>query len=218
MTHHVSSANHHEKQPRQETEMKPIARTLKTTALTAALFAFAACAPRPPPPTVETTVIETPTGAEIIETIQLTATVVGISYETRQIVLLGPGGREVTYKVDKNAVNFDQIKVRDQVKAAITEKLAVALSKDKPASAGAAAAVVLAPKGAMPGGVVAATSEVTATVTAVDAKARKVTLQFVDGTSDTVMVGKAVDLGKVNPGDSVTARLSESIAIAVEKT
>jgi hypothetical protein len=198
--------------------MKPTARALMTAASIAALVVFAACAPRPPPPTVETTIIETPTGAEVIETIQLTATVAGISYNSRRIVLLGPGGREVTYKVDKNAVNFDQIKVRDQVKATITEKLAVFLSKDKAASAGAGAAVVLAPKGAMPGGVVAATSEVTATVTAVDAKARKVTLQFVDGTSDTVTVGKAVDLSKVSPGDSVTARLTESIAIAVEKT
>jgi hypothetical protein len=70
----------------------------------------------------------------------------------------------------------------------------------------------------MPGGVVAATSEITATVTAVDAKARKVMLQFVDGTSDIVTVGKAVDLSKVSTGDSVTARLTESIAIAVEKT
>ena len=199
--------------------MKPTPQILISAALIAALFAFAACAPRPPPPTVETTVIETPTGAEIIETIQLTATVAGINYDVHQIVLLGPGGREVTYRVDKSAVNFGQIKVRDQVKAIITEKLAVSLSKDKaPASAGVAATVVLAPKGAMPGGVVAAASEVTATVTTVDAKARKVTLQFVDGTSDTVTVGKAVDLSKVSPGDTVTARLTESIAIAVEKT
>jgi hypothetical protein len=198
--------------------MKPIARTLMTAALIAALFVFAACAPRPPPPTVETTVIETPTGAEIIETIRLTATVAGINYDTRQIVLLGPGGHEVTYKVDKNAVNFGQIKVRDQVKATVTEKLAVFLSKHKAPSAGVAAAVALAPKGAMPGVVMADASEVTATVTAVDAKTRKVTLKFVDGTSDTVTVGKAVDLSKVSPGDSVTARLTESIAIAVEKT
>ena len=163
--------------------------------------------------------METPTGAEVVETIQLTATVVGINYDTRQIVLLGPGGNEVTYKVDKSAVNFGQIKVRDQVKATVTEKVAVNLSKDKaPASAGVAASVVLAPKGAMPGGVVAATSEVTATVTAVDAKARKVTLQFVDGTSETVTVGNAVDMSKVSSGDSITARLTESVAIALEKT
>jgi len=199
--------------------VKSAPQILRSAASIAALFAFSACAPRPPPPTVETTVIETPTGAEIIETIQLTATVAGISYDSHRIVLLGPDGKEVTYKVHKNAVNFDQIKVRHQVRSTVTEKLAVFLSKDKaPASAGAAASVVLAPKGAMPGGVVAATSEVTATVTAVDAKARKVTLQFVDGTSDTVTVGKAVDLSKVSPGDSVTARVTESVAIAVEKT
>ena len=31
-------------------------------------------------------------------------------------------------------------------------------------------------------------------------KSRKVTLQFVDGTSETVKVGKAIDLSKVQPG------------------
>ena len=115
--------------------MRSIVCTLEAAALIAAAFALAACAPRPPPPTVETTVIETSRGAEIIETIQLTATVAGINYDTRQIVLLGPGGQEVTYKVDKNAVNFGQIKVSDQVKATITEKLTVYLSKVSPGDA-----------------------------------------------------------------------------------
>jgi len=116
-------------------------------------------------------------------------------------------------------VNFNQIKVRDMVRVTITQKLAVNLRKEaQPESAGVAATVVLAPKGAAPGGVVAATSEVTATVTSVDAQSRKVTLQFVDGTSETVQVGKSIDFSKVNPGDSVTARLTESIAIAVERT
>ena len=199
--------------------MKRIPRSLITAALITALYALAACAPRPPPPTVETAVIKTPTGAEVIETVQLTATVAGINYDTRQIVLLGPDGNQFTYKVDKLAVNFDQIKVGDQVKATVTEKLAVTLSKEKaPPSIGAALTVKLAPKGAAPGGVVADTAEVTATVAKVDVKKRKVTLQLVDGSTSTFTVGKAVDLTKVNPGDIVTARLTESIAIAVEKT
>ena len=199
--------------------MKPIARMPRTMVLLGAALALAACAPRLPPPTVQTSVVETPTGAEVVETVQLTAAVVGINYDTRQIVLRGPGGGEVTYKVDKSAVNFGQIKVGDLVKATVTEKVAVNLNKDKaPASAGLGASVVLAPRGAMPGGVVAASSEVTATVTAVDSKARKVTLQFLDGTNDTVTVGKAVDMSKVSPGDTVTARITESVAIAVEKT
>jgi len=199
--------------------LRPIALALISATLIAALFSVAACVPRPPPPTVQTTVVQTPTGAEVVETIQLTATVAGINYDTRQVVLLGPGGRRISYRVDESVVNFNQIKVRDMVRVTITQKLAVNLRKEtQPESVGVAATVVLAPKGAAPGGVVAATSEVTATVTSVDAQSRKVTLQFVDGTSETVQVGKSIDFSKVNPGDSVTARLTESIAIAVERT
>ena len=198
--------------------MRATVFTLRCAAVIAVALGFAACAPTPPAPTVTTTITETPTGAEVVETIKLTATVAGINYDTRQILLKGPGGGDVIYRVDKRVVNFDQIKVRDQVKATVTEKLAVFLSKEKPASAGVAATVALAPKGAMPGADVAGTAEVTATVIAVDAKARKVTLQFVDGSSDTVTVGNAVDMSKVGVGDSVTAQLTESIALAVEKT
>jgi len=198
--------------------MRPIVSSLRCSALIVAGLLVSACA-RLPPPTEQTTVKQTSTGVEIVDTIEITAAVVGINYDTRQIVLTGPYGREVSYRVDKSAVNFGQIKVGDRVKATVTEKLAVYLDKEKaPASAGVAASVNLAPKGATPGGVVAASSEVTATVTAVDVKTRRVTLMFVDGTTDTVKVGKAVDLSKVRPGDSVTARLTESVAIAVVKT
>jgi len=194
---------------------------MKPSVLIAAAWliaALAACVAKPPPPTVSTAVLQTPTGAEIVETAQLTATVAGINYDTRDIVLLGSEGNRIIYKVNKSAVNFDQIKVGDQVKVTATRHLAVSLSKDKAPRAAEGVEVTLAPKGAMPGAVVASTSEVTATVTAVDVGARKVTLQFLDGASETVIVGSAVDLSKVKPGDSVTARLTESVAIAVEKT
>jgi hypothetical protein len=78
--------------------------------------------------------------------------------------------------------------------------------------------VALAPKGARPGIVMANTVAVTATVKTVNARTRKVTLQFADGTSRTVTVGKAVDLAKVSPGDNVTAQLTEGVAIVVEKS
>ena len=196
--------------------MKPRARTLMAAALVIA--ATAACVARPPPPTVSTAVLETSTGVAIVETAQLTATVAGINYDTRDIVLLGSDGNRVIYKVNESAVNFDQIKVRDRVKVTVTRHLAVSLGKDKAPSVAEGVEVTPAPKGAMPGSVVASTSEVTATVTTVDVGARKVGLRFLDGTSETVTVGSAVDLSKVKPGDSVTARLTESVAIAVEKT
>ena len=193
-------------------------RALATAAWLPILFALASCASKPPPATAETAVIESSDGAAIVETYQASATVAAINFDTRKVTLLFSDGHQTTYKADKQVVNFDQIKVGDQVKATVIEELAVFLGKTKAQlSAGAGAAVALAPKGARPGIVMADTAEVTATVTAVDAETRTVSLQFVDGTRKTVKVGNSVDLSKVGPGDSVTAQLTEAIAILVEK-
>ena len=54
--------------------------------------------------------------------------------------------------------------------------------------------VALAPKGAKPGGIMAATTQVTAKVTAIDVEHHKATLQFEDGTTRTVAVRPDVDL------------------------
>jgi carbon starvation protein CstA len=193
-------------------------RTL-AAALLPVLFTLASCASKPPPPSEETTVIESRDGAAIVETFQGTATVAAINFDTRKVTLLFSDARQATYKADKQVVNFDQIKVGDQVKATVIEELAVFLRKGEPRpSTGVGAAVALTPLGARPGIVVADSTEVTATVTAVDTKARTVRLQFLDGTRKTVKVGKSVDLTKVRPGDGVTAQLTEAVAIVVEKS
>ena len=54
--------------------------------------------------------------------------------------------------------------------------------------------VALAPKGAKPGAFMAATTQVTARITDIDAEHRKATLQFEDGTTKTVPVRRDVDL------------------------
>jgi hypothetical protein len=193
--------------------------TLATAALLPVLFTLASCASKPPPATEETAIIETRDGAAIVETYQATATVAAINFDTRKVTLLFSDGHRTTYKADKQVLNFDQIKVGDQVNTTVIEELAVFLRKgDARPSAGAAAAVALKPLGARPGIVVADSMEITATVTAVDTKTRTVGLQFVDGTRKTVKVGKSVDLSKVSPGDGVTAQLTEAVAILVEKS
>src|SRR5689334_7693668 len=79
------------------------------------------------------------------------------------------------------------------------------------------------------GAAIVETYTTTATVTAVDAQNRKVTLAGSDGrkstykadkqvvTSKTVKVGNGVDVAKVSPGDDVTAQVTEAVAIVVEK-
>ena len=183
-----------------EIQKSSLPRVIATASLLAVASALASCASRPPPPTVDTMVIETPEGAAIVETVQVSATVAGMNFDNRQVVLLFPDGSTRAFKADKQVVNLDQIKIGDQVKATVIEELAVFLSKDKaPASLDAATAVALAPKGSRPGIVMANTVAITAAIKAVDLKSRRVTLQFADGTSRTVTVGKAVDRLKFSP-------------------
>jgi hypothetical protein len=75
----------------------------------------------------------------------------------------------------------------------------------------------LAPKGAKPGGVMAETVQVTATVKAIDLAARKATLQFPDGTTKVLPVRQDVNLSARRVGEKVVIRSTETLAITVEK-
>jgi len=195
-------------------------KTLKTGVLAlipTALFVLAACATTPSGEE-DVAVMETPDGAVIIETFRTSAEVTAIDAEKRKVTLKTSDGKKTTFKAGPEVVNFDQIQVGDQVKATVTEEIAVSVRRDGEApSDSAAGAVAVAPVGAKPGVLMADTVEVSAKITAIDAKHRKVTLEFADGTTKKVKVGKKADLTKVSPGDTVTIRLTEGIAIVVER-
>jgi hypothetical protein len=184
--------------PAIETKQKQTmnSETLHLTALAllpAALFAFTSCssAPKGPNVTQTTTVIQTRDGAMIVDSVTLIASVTAIDAATRQLTLTSSNGFQKTITAGKSVINFDQIKVGDQVNVRATEEFAVFL---RPAgtqrSAGEGAVVALAPRGSMPGGLAVSTQEVTAKITAVDV---------------------------VNPGDKVTVQVAESLAIAVTR-
>mgnify|MGYP002683121108 CR=1 FL=1 len=104
------------------------------------------------------------------------------------------------------------------VDGTVTEALAVFLRpQGTPPSVGEGTAVALAPKGAMPGGMVATTSEVTARVVSVDAASRHVTLQLPDGRKRTVSVNPRINPTKVAPGNAVTVQVADALAISVER-
>jgi hypothetical protein len=157
-------------------------------------------------------------GGVYVETYKNTATVTAVDAATRHVTLVTQDGRKETFKAGPEVINFDQIHVGDQVKATLTEQVAVYMAKDNPpASDGQAALVALAPKGAKPGGLVANTVQVTAKVTAIDLKHHKATLEFPDGTKHTVAVRQDVDLTKRQVGEEVVLRCTEAVAISVEK-
>lgn len=190
---------------------KKLLSMTRISILAAALPLFTACssmatADKPEP------------GAIAVETVEMTATVKAVDQRNRTVTLAGQSGKRMTYKVGKEAVNFDQIKVGDRVKVTLTEALAVFLRpQGTPRSVGEGAMVTLAPKGAMPGGTIATTTEVTARVVAVDAPSHHVSLKLPDGRKRTVSVNPGIDLTQVKPGNAVTVQVADELAIAVTR-
>ena len=185
----------------------------------AALLGFTSCKSKPQLEAATTTVYqEGVPGGIIVETYRNTATVTAIDAAKRKVTLVTPDGRMETFKAGPEVVNFDQIRIGDQVKATLTEQLVVYMAKDNPSAVeGEGALVALAPKGDRPGRLTAATIQVIAKVTAIDLKHHKATLKLPDGTTKTVAVRKDVDLTQRKVGEEVVIRATEALAISVEK-
>ena len=187
--------------------------------LPAALLTFTSCSSAPKGESATAVAYqEGVPGGIVVETFKQTATVTGIDAANRKVTLVTPEGKKSTVKCGPEVINFDQIRVGDQLKVTVMEELAVYMAaQGAPPSDGAAAVVALSPQGAKPGGVVLNTVQVTAKVTAIDLKNHKATLQFPDGTTKKIAVRKDVDLTKQKVGDEVVLRCTEALAISVEK-
>lgn len=157
-------------------------------------------------------------GGVMVDTYKETATVKAIDKAARKVTLVTADGAKSVVTCGPEVANFAQIEVGDQVKAIVTEQLVVFVRQPgEPAGDGAAAALVLAPLGDKPAGLIANTEEITAKVKAIDVKHRKATLLFPDGTSKTFKVRPDVDMTKNKVGDEVVFRTTEAVAVSVEK-
>jgi len=186
--------------------------------LPAALFTLTSCSSTstPPPPVGSGRITYTKgvPGGKLVQTVKMTATVTAIDQAKRKATLLASDGKKFTVKVGPEAVNFDQIRVGDHVIADVTEKVVVSLDdKASPSGQGAATVVAQAPKG----GLAAETTQFTATVIAIDLEKRTATLQFEDGITQTFSVRDDVDLSRRKVGERLVFRVTEMIAIWVEK-
>ena len=157
-------------------------------------------------------------GGEVVLTSKVRATVTGIDTAKRKVALVTPDGKKLTVKAGPEVVNFDQIRIGDQLKATLTEEIVVRMAKPGEQNKdGSATLVGLAPVGAKPGVLAAETVQTTATVTAIDLKKHKATLRFADGSSKTVAVRQDVDLTQREIGEKVVIRKTEVFAILLEK-
>ena len=193
-------------------------KTLKFAApglMLAALLSSTACKSTSDEGKGSTEVTSSPGHASETTTYTTTATITGIDAPNRKVTLTKADGARHTYTLGPEVRNFDQLRIGDQVKTTLTEEVAMSLQKGGTPSNSEGTVVSRAPVGSQPGGVIANTRQVTGKIIAIDG--RDVTLQFADGTSRKIKAGKDVDLTGISPGDTVTARFTEAMAISVEK-
>jgi Cu/Ag efflux protein CusF len=157
-------------------------------------------------------------GGTVVQTYELKASVTAIDKAARKVTLMDATGIKTTVKVGPEAINFDQIRVGDQLELTAAQELVVSVTGEgETPSDGGAQVVALAPQGAKPGAILAETTQVTAKVTAIHAEQHTATLQFEDGSTRTVAVRPDVDLSKRKVGDKVVIRITEALAIRVVK-
>ena len=158
-------------------------------------------------------------GVVVTEVVVITATVEAIDYAKRTVTLKGPQGNTMTFKVDKIAKNFDQIKQGDRVVFEVSDSVALFVRKSgEPPMAAEVTAVEVAPRGKKPAGVVVNTTEITASVEAIDYKARTITLKGPEGNVRTIKVDPSMkNFDKVQKGDQIVLRTTEAVAISVQK-
>lgn len=189
--------------------------------LSAASLTFISCSSTtPPPPATETGALAYQAGVPggvIVNTLEVRAKVTAIDQTTRKVSLMGPDGKQFTVKAPPEAINLDQVKVGDMVKATLTEELVVFVGNQASSGDLAAAVVALAPKGAPAGGVVAAVTQVTGTVTAINQQKRTATVRFADGTVKTFPVRSDVDLSRRKVGEQIVFRITETLALSLQK-
>jgi len=156
-------------------------------------------------------------GIDVVDVGRARATVQKLDLEKCSVTLLFDDGRSKTIKVDQSVQNFDQVKVGDHLKLALTEEMIIVIGRtgETPGAAGLAG-VSVAPKGAKPGMVTVEALAISGKILAVNAKNHKVTLQEPDGKKKTLTVSKKVkNLDQLKAGDIVDIGITEDLAVEV---
>jgi hypothetical protein len=157
------------------------------------------------------------TPAIAVETATTSATVSAIDPVNRLVTLSGPNGVIGTYRCGPAVRNFNQIQIGDTVTARLVESVAVAIRHtNEPPGAMVGSAVAIAPKGDLPGVVMANTAEVSARIVGLDTDNHTVTIVNRLGQTVVYRVPANVSLAGIEVGDDVFVRYTESIALLVD--
>jgi Cu/Ag efflux protein CusF len=146
-----------------------------------------------------------------------TSTVSAIDPAKRLVTIKADSGATKVIHLGKECVNFDQIQVGDKVRTTVAEEVAVVVSKGDLPATGSGTMMALAPKGGKPGMLIAETEDLKANIKATDPEKKTITLCEADGACRTVKIAPGVKMDELKTGDDVNARITQAVAIVVEK-
>ena len=165
-----------------------------------------------------TVVASEPGRAQAVAAVELSAQVVSIDKKTRTVTVKGPKGKVVDIVAPEEVKNFDQIKVGDMLMVRYVQSLALELQKVKSGATGIA--VTEGAAKAQPGQrpAVGAAREITALakVTAIDQKAKTISLTGPRGNTVTLDVQNPDQFKVVKMGDEVLVTYTEAVAVSIE--
>jgi len=165
-----------------------------------------------------TVVSSEPGKAAAVRAVKLTAQVVAIDKASRTVTLKGPKGNVVDVVAGDEVKNFAQIKVGDFLVVNYAQSLTLELQKAKTGATGITtqSAAATAKPGERPGAVAGREVTAIAKVTAVDKKAKTISLKGPRGNTVVLDVQNPDQFKVVKVGDEVLVTYTEAIALSIE--
>jgi hypothetical protein len=157
-------------------------------------------------------------GGTWIESYKVPVTVAAIDPATRKITLVASDKSQNTFTAGPDFKGFDQLRVGDQVEAAVARELVVFLRQNgPPPEADTSVAKELSKEGEPSGVLKSKTVEKSAKVTAINPNQGQATLQFADGTTRNITVRNDVNLWNFKVGAEVVIRTRSAAVLNLEK-
>ncbi|MCX2980105.1 hypothetical protein EYC98_04405 [Halieaceae bacterium IMCC14734] len=149
--------------------------------------------------------------------IRTAAIVEAVDMEMRQLKLIDASGRRFTTKVGDEVINFDQIQPRDRIVMEYLDSVAIVVTPKGTPEAAQGVAVEVAAEGEKPSISTVETFMVKADVLKLNLTKRQATLQYEDGSVETIHVSSDVPMELVEVGDEVRIRVTHALAVSVRK-
>ena len=152
--------------------------------------------------------------AIVTDEVEAVVTVTKVDQKARTVTVRGPRGNLQTLNVPPESQNLDKVKPGDRFKMTYAEAAVISLTRGGKPDASVEETVVVAPKGAKPGGFKVRTTKISGVVDAIDYKNRYVALRGPKGNTLALPVSPDVkDLESVQVGDKLTIVFTQALAV-----